>query len=65
MVVTSAGEALYGTLFWDSTTLIALWPTRAGAFFLALSSGLATLDTNISANFVATSTNLRCSRRGT
>jgi len=51
IVVASAGQAIYGTLFWDPTMIIALWTNRAAAFAF----GLATLGTNISTNSIASS----------
>ncbi|KAL7420893.1 hypothetical protein Q5752_004847 [Cryptotrichosporon argae] len=58
IVVASAGQAIYGTLYWDPTSIIALWDNRAGAFFCAFAFGLATLGTNISTNSIATSNDL-------
>ncbi len=55
IVVASAGQAIYGTLFWDPTMIIALWTNRAAAFFCAFAFGLATLGTNISTNSIASS----------
>jgi NCS1 family nucleobase:cation symporter-1 len=55
IVVASAGQAIYGTLYWDPTAIIALWTNRAGAFFCAFAFGLATLGTNISTNSIASS----------
>ncbi|EOO03344.1 putative cytosine-purine permease protein [Phaeoacremonium minimum UCRPA7] len=58
IVVASAGQSIYGTLYWDPTSIIALWTNRAGAFFCACAFGLATLGTNISTNCIATSNDL-------
>lgn len=58
IVIASAGQALYGTLYWDPTAIIALWTNRAAAFFCAFAFGLATLGTNISTNSIATSNDL-------
>lgn len=58
IVVASAGQSIYGTLYWDPTAIIALWTNRAGAFFCACAFGLATLGTNISTNCIATSNDL-------
>jgi NCS1 family nucleobase:cation symporter-1 len=55
IVVASAGQSIYGTLYWDPTSIIALWTNRAAAFFCAFAFGLATLGTNISTNSIATS----------
>jgi NCS1 family nucleobase:cation symporter-1 len=55
IVVASAGQAIYGKLYWDPTAIIALWTNRAGAFFCAFAFGLATLGTNISTNSIASS----------
>lgn len=55
IVVASAGQAIYGQLYWDPTSIIALWTNRAAAFFCAFAFGLATLGTNISTNAIATS----------
>ncbi|KAI0470519.1 allantoin permease [Xylariaceae sp. FL0804] len=55
IVIASAGQAIYGTLYWDPTSIIALWTDRAAAFFVAFAFGLATLGTNISTNSIATS----------
>lgn len=48
-------QAIYGTLYWDPTSIVALWTSRAGAFFVAFAFGFATLGTNISTNSIATS----------
>ncbi|OAA54362.1 ncs1 allantoate transporter [Niveomyces insectorum RCEF 264] len=58
IVVASSGQAIYGTVSWDPTTLIARWTNRAAAFFCALAFGMATLGTNISTNSVAASNDL-------
>jgi nucleobase:cation symporter-1, NCS1 family len=58
IVIASAGQAIYGTLYWDPTSIIALWTNRAAAFFCACAFGLATLGTNISTNSIATSNDL-------
>lgn len=58
IVIASAGQAIYGTLYWDPTSIIALWTNRAAAFFCAFAFGLATLGTNISTNSIATSNDL-------
>ncbi|KEY74938.1 hypothetical protein S7711_01287, partial [Stachybotrys chartarum IBT 7711] len=58
IVIASAGQAIYGTLYWDPTAIIALWDNRAAAFFCALAFGFATLGTNISTNSIATSNDL-------
>jgi NCS1 family nucleobase:cation symporter-1 len=55
IAVASAGQAIYGKLFWDPTQIIMLWENRAGAFFCAFAFGLATLGTNISTNSIASS----------
>ncbi len=55
IVVASAGQAIYGTLYWDPTQIINLWDNRAGAFFCAFAFALATLGTNISTNSIASS----------
>ncbi|KAI1339853.1 permease for cytosine/purines, uracil, thiamine, allantoin-domain-containing protein [Xylariaceae sp. FL0016] len=55
IIIASAGQAIYGTLYWDPTDIIALWTSRAAAFFCAFAFGLATLGTNISTNSIATS----------
>lgn len=55
IVVASAGQAIYNELYWDPTSIIALWTNRAAAFFCAFAFGLATLGTNISTNSIATS----------
>ncbi|KAK4686998.1 nucleobase:cation symporter-1, NCS1 family, partial [Tremellales sp. Uapishka_1] len=55
IVVASCGEVIYGKLYWDPTSIIALWTNRAAAFFCAFAFGLATLGTNISTNSIATS----------
>ncbi len=55
IVVASAGQAIYGTLYWDPTMIISLWTNRAAAFFTATAFGLATLGTNISTNSIASS----------
>lgn len=58
IVIASAGESIYGTLYWDPTSIIGLWTNRAAAFFCAFAFGLATLGTNISTNSIATSNDL-------
>lgn len=50
IVATSAGEVLYGGLFWNPLQLIDNWDNRAATFFTAFSFALATMGTNISAN---------------
>ncbi|KAH9905681.1 permease for cytosine/purines, uracil, thiamine, allantoin-domain-containing protein [Xylariomycetidae sp. FL2044] len=55
IVIASAGQAIYGKLYWDPTDIMALWTNRAAAFFCAFAFGLATLGTNISTNSIATS----------
>ncbi|CAJ2509490.1 Uu.00g145160.m01.CDS01 [Anthostomella pinea] len=55
IVIASAGQTIYGKLYWDPTDIIALWTSRAAAFFCAFAFGLATLGTNISTNSIATS----------
>jgi NCS1 family nucleobase:cation symporter-1 len=55
IAVASAGQAIYGTLYWDPTQIIQQWTNRAGAFFIAFAFGLATLGTNISTNSIASS----------
>lgn len=55
IVVASAGQEIYGKLYWDPTQIVALWENRAAAFFCALAFGLATLGTNISTNSIAAS----------
>lgn len=32
-VVASAGQEIYGTLYWDPTQIINRWDNRAAAFF--------------------------------
>lgn len=58
IVIASAGQSIYGTLYWDPTSIIALWTNRGAAFFCAFAFGLATLGTNISTNSIATSNDL-------
>ncbi|KAI1860031.1 uncharacterized protein JN550_011715 [Neoarthrinium moseri] len=58
IVIASAGQAIYNELYWDPTSIIALWTNRAAAFFCAFAFGLATLGTNISTNSIATSNDL-------
>ncbi|WVQ86183.1 hypothetical protein IAT38_008351 [Cryptococcus sp. DSM 104549] len=58
IVIASAGQAIYGTLYWDPTAIIGLWTNRAGAFFVAFAFAFATLGTNISTNSIATSNDL-------
>lgn len=58
IVIASAGNAIYGTVSWDPTTIVARWENRAAAFFCAFAFGLATLGTNISTNSVAASNDL-------
>lgn len=58
IVVASSSQAIYGTLSWDPTTVVARWENRAAAFFCAAAFGLATLGTNISTNSVAASNDL-------
>ncbi|EPE02809.1 cytosine-purine permease [Ophiostoma piceae UAMH 11346] len=58
IVIASAGNAIYGTVSWDPTTIVAHWDNRAAAFFCAFAFGLATLGTNISTNSVAASNDL-------
>lgn len=58
IVIASAGQAIYGKLYWDPTSIVALLPNRAGAFFCAFAFGLATLGTNISTNSIASSNDL-------
>ncbi|WVQ77140.1 hypothetical protein IAR50_006823 [Cryptococcus sp. DSM 104548] len=58
IVIASAGQTIYGTLYWDPTSIIALWTSRAGAFFVAFAFAFATLGTNISTNSIATSNDL-------
>lgn len=58
IVIASAGQSIYGTLYWDPTSIIGLWTNRAAAFFCAFAFGLATLGTNISTNSIATSNDL-------
>ena len=55
IAVASAGQSIYGKLYWDPTQIIMLWENRAGAFFCAFAFGLATLGTNISTNSIASS----------
>lgn len=55
IVIASAGQAIYGKLYWDPTAIIDLWTNRAAAFFAAFAFGLATLGTNISTNSIAAS----------
>jgi NCS1 family nucleobase:cation symporter-1 len=50
IIVASAGQVIYGKLYWDPTMIIGLWTNRAAAFFAAFAFGLATLGTNISTN---------------
>nr|ODN85411.1 allantoin permease [Cryptococcus depauperatus CBS 7841] len=58
IVIASAGQEIYGKLFWDPTAIINLWTNRAGAFFVAFAFAFATLGTNISTNSIATSNDL-------
>ncbi|KAK2602958.1 hypothetical protein N8I77_009452 [Diaporthe amygdali] len=58
IVIASAGQSIYGTLYWDPTSIIGLWTNRAAAFFCAFAFSLATLGTNISTNSIATSNDL-------
>jgi NCS1 family nucleobase:cation symporter-1 len=58
IVIVSAGQTIYGTLYWDPTSIVALWDNRAAKFFCALAFGLATLGTNISTNSIAASNDL-------
>ncbi|WVR08770.1 hypothetical protein IAU60_005828 [Kwoniella sp. DSM 27419] len=58
IVIASAGQAIYGKIFWDPTMIIAQWTNRAAAFFVAFAFGFATLGTNISTNSIATSNDL-------
>lgn len=53
IVVTSAGNILYGSYIWDPLRLIDKWDNRAAAFFASFSFALATLGTNISANSIS------------
>ncbi|KAF8306380.1 cytosine-purine permease [Clavulina sp. PMI_390] len=53
IVVTSAGNVLYGEYIWDPLRLIDKWDNRAAAFFASFSFALATLGTNISANSIS------------
>ena len=53
IVVTSAGNVLYGSYIWDPLRLIDKWDNRAAAFFASFSFALATLGTNISANSIS------------
>ncbi|KAF8334189.1 cytosine-purine permease [Cantharellus anzutake] len=53
IVVTSAGNVLYGSYIWDPLRLIDRWDNRAAAFFASFSFALATLGTNISANSIS------------
>ena len=55
IVIASAGQEIYGTLYWDPTSIIGLWTNRGAAFFTAFAFGLATLGTNISTNSIASS----------
>jgi NCS1 family nucleobase:cation symporter-1 len=55
IVVASAGQAIYGTLYWDPTMIVDRWENRAVKFFCAFAFGLATLGTNISTNSIASS----------
>lgn len=55
IVVASAGQAIYGTLYWDPTMIVDRWENRAAKFFCAFAFGLATLGTNISTNSIASS----------
>jgi len=50
IVVTLAGEKLYGEIIWDPLRLIDKWDSRAAAFFASFSFALGTIGTNISAN---------------
>lgn len=50
IVVTSAGQELYGSTLWDPLQLIDRWDNRAAAFFVSFSFLLATLGTNVAAN---------------
>lgn len=58
IVIASAGQEIYDTLYWDPTAIIALWESRAAAFFCAAAFGMATLGTNISTNSIATSNDI-------
>ncbi|KAK1923149.1 permease for cytosine/purines, uracil, thiamine, allantoin-domain-containing protein [Papiliotrema laurentii] len=58
IAVASAGQAIYGQVYWDPTAIIAQWTNRAAAFFIAFAFGLATLGTNISTNSIASSNDL-------
>jgi NCS1 family nucleobase:cation symporter-1 len=53
IVVTSAGNILYGSYIWDPLRLIDKWDNRAAAFFASFAFALATLGTNISANSIS------------
>ncbi|VDC00106.1 unnamed protein product [Peniophora sp. CBMAI 1063] len=55
IVIASAGQSIYGKLYWDPTSIVALLPSRAASFFCAFAFGLATLGTNISTNCIASS----------
>ncbi|KAJ7584870.1 cytosine-purine permease [Mycena floridula] len=50
IVVTSAGNVLYGRVIWDPLQLIDQWESRPTVFFMAFSFALASLGTNIGAN---------------
>ncbi|KAF5353440.1 hypothetical protein D9756_008119 [Leucocoprinus leucothites] len=50
IVVTSAGETLYGEILWDPLHLVDKWDNRAAAFFASFAFMVATLGANISAN---------------
>ncbi|KIY46588.1 hypothetical protein FISHEDRAFT_75507 [Fistulina hepatica ATCC 64428] len=58
IVVTYAGEVLYGSTIWNPLDMIDLWDNRAAAFFAAFSFSLATLGTNISANTLSAANDL-------
>ncbi|KAL7417172.1 permease for cytosine/purines, uracil, thiamine, allantoin-domain-containing protein [Mrakia frigida] len=62
IVVTSAGEALYGKLLWDPTTLVNEFNDdakgRAARFFCAFGFALATIGTNVSANTISAANDL-------
>ncbi|KZV73617.1 NCS1 nucleoside transporter family [Peniophora sp. CONT] len=50
IVVTAAGQVLYGQILWDPTTLINQWDNRAAAFFASFAFAVGTIGTNIASN---------------
>lgn len=58
VTVTSASQAVYGTLTWNPLQVSKLWENRAAQFFSALCWMFAVIGTNISANSVSFSNDL-------